>query len=134
MTRNKIILLSLTAAATIMAAWNIIDEYRLLQSWTNVAIFLGAWLAVPYLNCARGLLKPKQDALSVHLALAFVYAALFTLYALNGSTANREEGAQHLHLIFIPVLMLILTIGIVLLSVVLRLLRPKRGTHADNTA
>lgn len=134
MTRNKIILLSLTLAATIFATWNIIDEYHQLQSWQNVAIFIGVWLALPYLNCALGLFRSKPNALGVNIALAFAYAALYTSYALNGSTANREEGAQHVHLITVPVLTLILTMGIVALVFVLRQVRSKRPTHSENTA
>ncbi len=118
----------LTLASTGFAAWNLIDEYQIIQSWQGVLICLSLWLAVPYLNALIGLLTSRPQRVFDSLAIAVFYAAVFLLYALNGSTSGRPLGASHMHILFAPPYLFMLSL------VVLALISLFRGIRKWETA
>jgi glucose dehydrogenase len=108
--------LTLIAVATLMstvcAIWNAVDEYWQLGDWSGIAFFAGIWLFIPWLVALRGVLTTRSSTRRTNLVLCVVFAALFLIYAFNGSSGDRGEGAQHMHLVFVPVLLALVTLGV----------------------
>ena len=114
--QKKHVEVSLLAAATlasiVCAIWNAVDELSLLQNWYRVASTACMWLFIPWIVAVRGAFTPNPSTRRVNLALSVCFAALFALYASNGPTADRGEGAQHMHLIVVPALTLFATLAV----------------------
>ncbi len=119
-----------TLLAIGFAAWNAIDEFGLLQSYGSVAVVVVSWSALPLINALIGV-RSKHDALEeISLVLAGLYALLFAVYALNGSTADRPEGAQHMHLVLVPLLLAFVSPAFYCLLLILWYGRKQRASTA----
>lgn len=115
---RKVALLAITLLSTVFVLKNTFDERYLLETWTALLTISAFWLAVPYLALLTGLLAKSRAQFWGSMVYALLLMALFAVYAMNGSTADRVEGAQHMHLILVPVFLLFVTfMFIVYLSV-----------------
>lgn len=104
----KQFLVGMLLLSVAFALWNAVDEYYWLASLTSVAIVTALWTAIPLGAGMIGLHSKKPHVVEVTILLAMSYALLYFLYALNGSTAG-NQGAEHMHVLLVPVLMLIYT-------------------------
>lgn len=119
---SKSALISITSMSTVFVLKNALDEEYLLGTWSAVLIISGFWLVVPYLTLLVGLLA-KSNRVRSSMIYAFLLMALFAVYAINGSTAERDEGAQHMHLFLVPIFLLSVSFVLICALSVLALLR-----------
>lgn len=106
---RKAALLAITLLSTVFVLKNTFDERYLLETWAAMLTISAFWLAVPYLTLLAGLWAKSRAQFWVIMVYALLLMALFARYAMNGSTADRGEGAQHMHLILVPVFLLFVT-------------------------
>jgi hypothetical protein len=104
-----------TFASIIFVIWNTCDEYYVLGSFGDAAIIVAMWLAMPGLNVLIFLFVPAQRFQQMAIVMSVLYMLIFSFFAFNGSTSRYEVGAQHMHLLLVPVL---LTLMAVLLLIV----------------
>lgn len=101
-------IVALFVASGFFASWNIVDESYLaiFDQRGSVLHFTAAWLLWPALAMMAGLLSKDLGRARRCLVLSIMYLFIFASYAANGSTQDRPEGAQHMHLVLVPVLVL----------------------------
>ena len=108
--RDRTVVLWCTAASTVFVTWNISDECHLLGSWSAFLVCLLIWLISPYLVAFLGIFSKSATNMRASVLLSVGHAALFLVYALNGSSAERM-GAGHMHLMLVPFLLLFITLS-----------------------
>ena len=92
------------------AAWNVIDEYYILQSWMIVTTVVLAWLVIPGLNALLCIGSKKATLKRACRVLLFIFPLVFAFYALDGSSGSNEDGygPRHEHLYTVPFLLITL--------------------------
>ncbi len=120
---SKAALIIITAMSTVFVLKNALDEGYLLGTWSAVLMISAFWLVVPYLTLLIGLLAKSGRRFWGSMVYALLLMALFAMYAMNGSTADRGEGAQHMHLVLVPIFLLFVSFVLICALSVLGLLR-----------
>jgi len=105
--RSKKVIGITTLASAIFVVWNTADESYILQNPGPALIVIASWLALPCLNMLVGLFSPRAAIVRTSMLLAIAYSGIFLLYAVNGSTAQRESG--HMHLVVVPILLAVIS-------------------------
>ncbi len=120
--------------AVAFAAWNAIDEYPRLQSYGSVAVVVISWSALPLINALVGIRAKHNVIEEICLILSVIYVMVFGFYALNGSTADRPEGAQQMHLILVPLLLVFFSPGFFCLLLILFYARKQRASTTTTSS
>jgi hypothetical protein len=106
--RYKACLMVVTLLSAVFALKNMLDEAYILASRMSILAITATWMIIPYIIMLIGVISTKRRRSLVCLAWSLVIMALFASYAFNGSTENRGEGAQHMHVIFVPFILVLL--------------------------
>lgn len=100
----RIVLSALTIGQALCFARNMADEAYLQPDTGFVIVIVLLWLAIPLINFLIGMRTVNRKSLRMSLVIAAYYFFWMLLYALNGSTRS-EMGAEHMHVIFAPFVM-----------------------------
>ena len=121
--RSRLVLLFTLSACFVL--WNLADEMYIIGSIGALAGTFIHWILVPFFVMLAGVRAKTSPARRTFLYSELAMTLLFMLYALNGSTQERQ-GAGHMHLFFIPMLLLFIG-GAVLTGYLLSLVgRPRQ--------
>ena len=115
------------AAGGLLAFWNLAQEYWVLGSWSGVLVCWLTWMSAPAANLIWQLRTRSRASRASATILAVLYIVAFALYAFNGSSRDRGEGAQHMHVILVPVLFWLVQGSVLFRAFVWRVLRASRG-------
>ena len=102
-------LVAITGISCLLVLWNTYDEMYILDSYPVIGTVVAAWLVPPCCTLILGLGSRDPTARRVCVIYSFVLMCLFSIYALNGSTRDQGEGAQHMHLVLVPAFLIIVT-------------------------
>ena len=106
--------------AAIFAFWNLYDEFWVLQSWQGVLGAFGLWMLPVGLVTLMTLRSENPSKIRAGLTMTALIASLYVIYAINGSSQQRDsDGAEHMHIVLVPIL---LTIGVMLTTIVMGML------------
>ncbi len=133
--RSRLVLLFTLSVCFVL--WNLVDEdYIIGGNELFAGLFVG-WMLVPFFVMLAGVRAKTPPARRTFLYSELAMTLLFMLYALNGSTQERQ-GARHMHLFFIPMLLLFIggpVLAGYLLSLVGRPRQPVRNaTEAGSSS
>jgi hypothetical protein len=124
-TKGVIILLA-TSVAFVASTVHLLQEFYLIETVGTFLLFLMAWNAMPALNLVMFRLLRSTAHANAPLVLAWMYAGLFGLYVVRGSTRD-DFGAEHMHIFIAPVLCMVIAIvhyAVVLMFAGIRRLPP----------
>lgn len=131
MTGRYVIIYILFCACLISALVHLIQEWRLVQSVPTLLAFFILWLLAPSLNVFVAGWFKCAHLLRTQTYLSIIYSGLFVLYALRGSTAERQ-GAQHLHLLLVPFLCMALLLFVYLVNIAYNSIKACGGVRTSN--
>lgn len=113
--------------SVLLAGWNLADEYSLLGSPLAFFCYGALWMAAPALCALVALLAANDTARKSAATLLAVQNAIFLLYALNGPSSEHGEGAQHMHVMIVPLVLILFTVTTLPVMYGIGILRDRRG-------
>lgn len=109
MTRRNATVAALCLVSVVSSGWNLAGEYPLLGARPALVYWL-LWIAAPALCALVALLAAGDAVRKTALTLLVCECAIMLLYALNGPSSGRGLGAQHMHVVAVPLLFILLTV------------------------